>query len=97
MRSLECCKKKVVSGSDNGMDGTYLYKRSLDEKEANTDDCHDDCIYTREDMTDNEYCFKSVSSGAPNINYECEAQLGCGSCSFPFSFNYKGTNTTIDR
>merc|ERR1711874_6028 len=69
-----CCLKKVVSGTVNNMDGTYLYKKTFDgEKDEN---CYDGCIYTREGRPEEEYCFKFVTSGAANINDECEASTG---------------------
>ena len=66
-----CCFKKVVSGTTNGMDGTFYYKKSF---EGTPDpNCADGCIYTREGREGEEYCFMAVSSGAADINDECEA------------------------
>merc|ERR1711953_87357 len=56
------------------MDGTYYFKKNVvDVKDPN---CADGCIYTREGRESEEYCFKAVTSGAADINNECEAPTG---------------------
>merc|ERR1711936_456283 len=72
--SGECCYKKTVTGTANEMDGTYYFKKNVvDVKDPN---CADGCIYTREGRENEEYCFKAVTSGAADINNECEAPTG---------------------
>merc|ERR1711953_641986 len=72
--SGECCYKKTVTGTANEMDGTYYFKKNVvDVKDPN---CADGCIYTREGRESEEYCFKAVTSGAADINNECEAPTG---------------------
>merc|ERR1711953_1451451 len=72
--SGECCYKKTVTGTANQMDGTYYFKKNVvDVKDPN---CADGCLYTREGRESEEYCFKAVTSGAADINNECEAPTG---------------------
>ena len=82
----DCCYKKVVSGSNDGIDGTFIFKRKFDGEKDPI--CSDDCIYSKEGRDGEEYCFKPVSSDAPDINEECQApppsppplplRTGCG-------------------
>merc|ERR1712142_40652 len=67
----ECCYKRVVTGSIDGLDGTFYYKGNFDGVENTA--CSDDCIYSREGAEGEEYCFKAVSSGAADISEECQA------------------------
>merc|ERR1711973_94660 len=82
----ECCYKKVVSGSNDGLDGTFIFKRKFEGEKDPI--CSNDCIYSKEGRDGEEYCFKVVSSDAPEINEECQApppspqplppRTGCG-------------------
>merc|ERR1719450_899020 len=62
-----CCPIKEVSNTNNGLDGTY----KLSREEGPTDEfgCKDDCVYKKDGDSTTDYCFKAVSTDAPDV--EC--------------------------
>ena len=65
----QCCQRKIVS-SPLQYEGTYDLIRENGQKEG---DCADTCIYSKQESPGEEYCFKSVSSGAASIEEHCGA------------------------
>merc|ERR1712179_539423 len=60
-----CCKIKIVSGTladDQGLSGTYTLLR--DAGTAPDEACANGCVYSRDGMEGDEYCFQAVAAGA---------------------------------
>ena len=52
--------------------GTYDFKREV-LSEDKDEYCFDGCLYTKDDGSPDEYCFRAVSKNPANINYQCSA------------------------
>merc|ERR1712013_538668 len=60
-----CCKIKIVSGTlaeDQGLAGTYTLIR--DAGVAPDQACANGCVYSRDGVEGDEYCFQAVAAGA---------------------------------
>merc|ERR1712168_843891 len=60
-----CCKTKIVSGTlaeDQGLAGTYTLLRDAGVAPAAA--CANGCVYSRDGMEGDEYCFQAVAAGA---------------------------------
>ena len=85
----DCCYKKTVSGSKDGLDGEFVFVRTQDLGPEDSI-CVDHCVYERwGDLfplfchaptnvfrtgdPGKEYCFKSVTE-APDVIEECKAE-----------------------
>jgi len=72
-----CCKTKIVSGTlaeDQGLAGTYTLLR--DAGTAPDAACANGCVYSRDGMEGDEYCFQAVAAGADIEDQECGADTG---------------------
>merc|ERR1711970_1460335 len=72
-----CCKTKIVSGTlaeDQGLAGTYTLLR--DAGVAPDTACANGCVYSRDGMEGDEYCFQAVAAGADIEDQECGADTG---------------------
>merc|ERR1712168_1668305 len=72
-----CCKTKIVSGTlaeDQGLAGTYTLLR--DAGVAPDAACANGCVYSRDGMEGDEYCFQAVAAGADIEDQECGADTG---------------------
>merc|ERR1711887_181596 len=72
-----CCKIKIVSGTlanDQGLAGTYNLLR--DAGAAPDAACANGCVYSRDGMEGDEYCFQAVAAGADIEDQECGADTG---------------------
>jgi len=72
-----CCKIKIVSGTladDQGLSGTYTLLR--DAGAAPDEACANGCVYSRDGMEGDEYCFQAVAAGADIEDQECGADTG---------------------
>merc|ERR1712002_1083525 len=72
-----CCKTKIVSGTlaeDQGLAGTYTLIR--DAGEAPDQACANGCVYGRDGVEGDEYCFQAVAAGADIEDQECGADTG---------------------
>merc|ERR1711962_1407686 len=72
-----CCKIKIVSGTladDQGLAGTYTLLR--DAGAAPDEACANGCVYSRDGMEGDEYCFQAVAAGADIEDQECGADTG---------------------
>merc|ERR1712002_1200426 len=72
-----CCKTKIVSGTlaeDQGLAGTYTLLR--DAGEAPDQACANGCVYGRDGVEGDEYCFQAVAAGADIEDQECGADTG---------------------
>merc|ERR1712121_226472 len=72
-----CCKTKIVSGTlaeDQGLAGTYTLLR--DAGEAPDQACANGCVYGRDGVERDEYCFQAVAAGAGIEDQECGADTG---------------------
>merc|ERR1712055_263074 len=72
-----CCKIKIVSGTladDQGLSGTYTLLR--DAGAAPDEACANGCVYSRDGMEGDEYCFQAVAAGADIEDQECGAGTG---------------------
>jgi len=72
-----CCKIKIVSGTladDQGLSGTYNLLR--DAGAAPDEACANGCVYSRDGMEGDEYCFQAVAAGADIEDQECGADTG---------------------
>merc|ERR1712215_286731 len=72
-----CCKIKIVSGTladDQGLAGTYTLLR--DAGAAPDAACANGCVYSRDGMEGDEYCFQAVAAGADIEDQECGADTG---------------------
>merc|ERR1711942_193588 len=72
-----CCKTKIVSGTlaeDQGLAGTYTLIR--DAGVAPDQACANGCVYSRDGVEGDEYCFQAVAAGADIEDQECGADTG---------------------
>merc|ERR1711970_1101694 len=72
-----CCKTKIVSGTlaeDQGLAGTYTLLR--DAGSAPDAACANGCVYSRDGVQGDEYCFQAVAAGADIEDQECGADTG---------------------
>merc|ERR1712168_1652380 len=72
-----CCKTKIVSGTlaeDQGLAGTYTLLR--DAGSAPDAACANGCVYSRDGVQGDEYCFQAVAVGADIEDQECGADTG---------------------
>merc|ERR1719347_2060844 len=72
-----CCKTKIVSGTlaeDQGLAGTYTLIR--DAGVAPDQACANGCVYSRDGVDGDEYCFQAVAAGADIEDQECGADTG---------------------
>merc|ERR1711942_18675 len=72
-----CCKTKIVSGTlaeDQGLAGTYTLIR--DAGVAPDQACANGCVYSRDGVVGDEYCFQAVAAGADIEDQECGADTG---------------------
>merc|ERR1712002_538482 len=72
-----CCKTKIVSGTlaeDQGLAGTYTLIR--DAGVAPDQACANGCVYGRDGVEGDEYCFQAVAAGADIEDQECGADTG---------------------
>merc|ERR1712002_261667 len=72
-----CCKTKIVSGTlaeGQGLAGTYTLLR--DAGVAPDTACANGCVYSRDGMVGDEYCFQAVAAGADIEDQECGADTG---------------------
>merc|ERR1712013_607137 len=72
-----CCKIKIVSGTlaeDQGLAGTYTLIR--DAGVAPDQACANGCVYSRDGVEGDEYCFQAVAAGADIEDQECGADTG---------------------
>merc|ERR1712183_117529 len=72
-----CCKTKIVSGTlaeDQGLAGTYSLLR--DAGSAPDAACANGCVYSRDGVQGDEYCFQAVAAGADIEDQECGADTG---------------------
>merc|ERR1711970_783320 len=72
-----CCKIKIVSGTladDQGLSGTYTLLR--DAGAAPDEACANGCVYSRDGIEGDEYCFQAVAAGADIEDPECGADTG---------------------
>merc|ERR1712013_777802 len=72
-----CCKIKIVSGTlaeDQGLVGTYTLIR--DAGVAPDQACANGCVYSRDGVEGDEYCFQAVAAGADIEDQECGADTG---------------------
>merc|ERR1712002_690842 len=72
-----CCKTKIVSGTlaeGQGLAGTYTLLR--DAGVAPDAACANGCVYSRDGMEGDEYCFQAVAAGADIEDQECGADTG---------------------
>merc|ERR1711936_745434 len=72
-----CCKIKIVSGTlaeDQGLSGTYTLLR--DAGAAPDEACANGCVYSRDGVQGDEYCFQAVAAGADIEDQECGADTG---------------------
>merc|ERR1712168_692134 len=72
-----CCKTKIVSGTlaeDQGLAGTYTLLRDAGVAPAAA--CANGCVYSRDGMEGDEYCFQAVAAGADIEDQECGADTG---------------------
>merc|ERR1711931_54703 len=72
-----CCKTKIVSGTlaeDQGLAGTYTLLR--DAGTAPDAACANGCVYSRDGVQGDEYCFQAVAAGADIEDQECGADTG---------------------
>merc|ERR1711931_281674 len=79
-----CCKTKIVSGTlaeDQGLAGTYTLLR--DAGTAPDAACANGCVYSRDGMEGDEYCFQAVAAGADIEDQECGADTGATEGTLP--------------
>merc|ERR1711942_33593 len=72
-----CCKTKIVSGTlaeDQGLAGTYTLIR--DAGVAPDQACANGCVYSRDGVEGDEYCFQAVAAGADIEDQESGADTG---------------------
>merc|ERR1712002_1430633 len=72
-----CCKTKIASGTlaeDQGLAGTYTLIR--DAGVAPDQACANGCVYGRDGVEGDEYCFQAVAAGADIEDQECGADTG---------------------
>ena len=86
-----CCARKVVSAPSEYA-GTYDFIREAGTKD---DQCFDACVYSKQGASGEEYCFKSVNSGAATIEDQCDASVSppptTGIFLHPFIYNIEYT------
>jgi hypothetical protein len=65
----KCCEVKKVSGKGAIFDGTYILREAVFNRPHPA--CRDNCIYSRAEDSDSEFCFKDVDK-IEAANIQCE-------------------------